>query len=408
MAIGIFRSLEFGGVNSADYGVYITGEGVYDAPERSVEEVSVPGRNGAIIIDNGHFENIEVTYKAGVTGANQGEFAENIADFRNAILSQKGYQRLTDEYNPNEYRMATYVSGLEVEATEGHQGTVGEFELTFNCKPQRFLTSGETPITVTSGDTITNPTRFDAEPLLEVEGYGTVGLNGYEIKITDDALGETSLDVNSDKSISISQSILNQGDVITFGILRSSFVYQAPSKGGIASNTFTITTDTFGSAVVATSPVSGGMALGVVLSLNGFSTTYEDKTLTATASGQVTHTGGYVSSTITTTITMDIDTSAGLITTTITITEGSTDKTASGTLAVNNVSAYSTVSSLGHPTYIDCELGEAYVMKGGSFVSLNHLIDLGSQLPVLSPGSNEITCDNTITSLDITPRWWEV
>lgn len=60
----IFNSLVFGGVNSADYGIYITGEGVFNAPKRAVNMVAVPGRNGSIAIDQGHWENIEVTYPA--------------------------------------------------------------------------------------------------------------------------------------------------------------------------------------------------------------------------------------------------------------------------------------------------------------------------------------------------------
>lgn len=399
----IFKGLTFDGESCKDYGIHITGEAVYNAPEREVEMVTIPGRNGQFALDMGRFENIEVTYPAGLFASTESDFSEAISDFRNLLCSKRGYVKLQDDYNPNEYRMAVYKSGLELEPL---QNKAGEFEITFDCKPQRYLTSGETENTVANNGTLTNPTLFDAEPLLKVEGYGTVGFNGYEINITNDALGETSLDVNSDNSISIAQNLLNQGDVITFGTLKSSFVYQYPPAGPIVSNTFAITSDTFGSAVVATGQVSGGAALGVALSLDGFSTTYENKTLTATVSGKVTHASSYVSGTITATLTMNIDTNAGLITISQSINEGGVPK--NGTVSVNNVSAYSTVSALGHPTYIDCELGEAYMMKGDSFVSLNHLIDLGSDLPKLAPGTNTFTKDNTITELKVISRWWKV
>ena len=100
----IFNNLNFAGVNSIDYGIYITGEAVYNVPERSVEFVSIAGRDGDLILDNGHFENIEVTYPAGCFGVDQTSFADKVRAFRNAIASKKGYQRLTDSYNPNEYR----------------------------------------------------------------------------------------------------------------------------------------------------------------------------------------------------------------------------------------------------------------------------------------------------------------
>ena len=63
---------------------------------------------------------------------------------------------------------------------------------------------------------------------------------------------------------------------------------------------------------------------------------------------------------------------------------------------------------LGDPTYIDCDLGEAYKYVGDNLISLNQYIDLGSELPTFAAGSNEITFDNTITDLKVIPRWWIV
>ena len=177
----IFNSLIFGGVDSANYGIYITGEAVYNAPERAVEMVTVPGRNGAIAIDQGRWENIEVEYPAGCFGDGDANFADRISAFRNAVLSQIGYQRLTDTYHPDEYRQAIYVAGLEVEPA--NINSAGEFKLIFNCKPQRFLTSGETAVTVTSGGTITNPTLFEAAPIIRAYGDGTIGIGTDEITI---------------------------------------------------------------------------------------------------------------------------------------------------------------------------------------------------------------------------------
>ena len=138
----IFKGLTFGGVNSLDYGIFITGEAVYNAPERSVTSIEIEGRNGDLLIDNGRFLNIEIKYPAGCFAETQEDFKQKIESFRNAIISQISYQRLTDDYNPDEYRLAVYKSGLDVSVAVLHQG--GEFNLTFDCEPQRFLTSGET------------------------------------------------------------------------------------------------------------------------------------------------------------------------------------------------------------------------------------------------------------------------
>lgn len=175
--MAIFNTFQFDGENSKDYGVYISGEAVYNAPERVVDMIAIPGKNGALAIDQGRFENIEVTYPAGAFSADQPDFAAKIAALRNALASRYSYKRLEDTYNPDEFRLALYKSGLEVEAVAYHQA--GEFDITFDCKPQRWLKSGEEEQTFTSTSTIENPTAFSSRPLLVVTGAGilTVGTN---------------------------------------------------------------------------------------------------------------------------------------------------------------------------------------------------------------------------------------
>lgn len=174
--------LIFGGEDSSTFGIYISGEGVFDAPERTVEMVEIPGRNGALTIDKGKYENIEVTYPAFNYEPAMNDFVDNLSDFRNALCSKKGYQRLEDTFHPDEFRMAVYRSGLEVKPIK--YNSASQFDITFDCKPQRFLKSGETVITLTGTDTITNPTLFDSKPLLVVTGTGNLTVNGVQIAIS--------------------------------------------------------------------------------------------------------------------------------------------------------------------------------------------------------------------------------
>lgn len=176
-----FKSLTFDGVVSTDYGVQILGEGVFNAPERAVEMINIPGRNGAIAMDEGRFENIEVTYPANIIAGNTTDFATAIASFRSLLCSKRGYCRLTDDYHPDEYRLAVFKEGLEVDEKALR---VGEFDIVFDCKPQRFLTSGETVVTKTASGYITNPTQFESKPLLVVTGTGTLTVNGVAITLT--------------------------------------------------------------------------------------------------------------------------------------------------------------------------------------------------------------------------------
>ena len=100
----MFKELIFDGVSSRDFGVYITGEAVFDAPKRDVEMIAIPGRNGEYALDRGRFENIDVKYPAGIFADSEEDFARAISDFRNFLCSRSNYCRLEDTYNEDEFR----------------------------------------------------------------------------------------------------------------------------------------------------------------------------------------------------------------------------------------------------------------------------------------------------------------
>ena len=50
----------------------------------------------------------------------------------------------------------------------------GEATLNFVCDPRRFYKDSEQAVTVTNGDKLYNFTRFTANPLIHIEGSGTV------------------------------------------------------------------------------------------------------------------------------------------------------------------------------------------------------------------------------------------
>lgn len=405
----IYNSLTFGGVNSADYGIYITGEGVFDAPKRAVDMVNVPGRNGAIAIDQGRWDNVTVEYPAGTFGMTEAEFRTAVSDFRNAIVSQIGYQRLTDTYHPDEYRLALYVEGLEVKPESYNRA--GEFTLKFNAKPQRWLTSGETLVTVSDGDTLTNPTQYDAGPLLAVEGYGNISFNGYTIAIDDGLFGNVLLlPAGSSNYPSytkrLDSSLYNAGDIIT--IPAFSVSYQAKPDKGSKPSAVTITS---GSGAEFSSLIGTGLVMTATFPEVSFETS---STHRHTARCDFTMTQGGTTYTCYLTLTiLYTATSASIVVQKSTNINSATSGNMK-TFELSNAAGWagiyvdSTKSYLGDPTYIDCEIGEAYKVENDEIISLNAYIALGSDLPILTSGANEITLDNTITELKVKPNWWRL
>lgn len=168
--------LTYAGKDSTDFGIYISGAGTFDAPERDTKSISIPGRNGDLTLDNGRYKNIRVEYPIGYAR----NFKINAEAIRNFFLSFTGYQRLEDTYHPDEYRMAKYTGGFDSGSTKGM--SAGITKLAFDCMPQRFLKEGERQITLSARGTIYNPTGMTAKPLLYVTGRGTLTIN--EVRLT--------------------------------------------------------------------------------------------------------------------------------------------------------------------------------------------------------------------------------
>ena len=408
----IFKALTFNGESSRNYGVYITGSAVYNAPNRDVEMITIPGRNGSFPLDHGRFENIEVTYPAGVYADNEADFAEAISDFRNMLCSAKGYCRLEDEYNPDEYRMAIYKSGLEVEPA---QLKAGEFDITFECKPQRYLKSGETPVTVGLSTSLTNPTRFESSPEVRVKGYGTVAFNGYQIVIDNQSYGNVELIDNAYKPYGSTLTLGTDDYAINADTITVSA--NMPIAFGTRSDSYEIRSASLYTGTTNGTPYctilnSHSAQMGVDGStFNFLKGTTNTATLSIAYNVTVRHSGSDSVYRITLTYTVSYDATNDTIELTVAIsTSPSTPAvfTRKNTRPTISASVYGSKSVLGDPTIIDCENGEVYKEVADGIVSLNSYIDLGAELPKLAVGTDTASASGNITECKITPRWWKI
>ena len=427
------QSITFGGVNSADFDLYIGGEGTFNAPKRAVEVVEVPGRNGAIVIDKGHFENIEVSYTVINQEQDLATFSQKLAGFRNALGALRGYQRLSDTFHPDEFREALFVDDFEVKPID--YATASEFTIKFNCKPQRYLVSGETPAVVADGETLNNPTLFESEPLLAIKGSGLVKFNGYEINIVNPLRGEVTIVepqiytyvdgrgpgheypeeesdpaavANVDDDITINSAtffwILYLNDDYEDGLLRTVTVTDSGALGGTTTIMARATRElkmrtVLDPITLETWPVNGGVTYTHEVSLN------------------VTYNQNGTTQTVTLVNTFNILSVYSSYRGNKLFNEYYDEQGASSywplgmmvtSLSTTGTTVDSTVYLLGDPTYLDCELGEAYKIEGGEIISLNQHIDMGSRLPRLVSGDTEFELTGNITECKVTPRWWKL
>ena len=157
--------LIFGGIDSRDYDVFVSFSDIDTVPRRVYTKVDIVGKNGAVLIDEGKYEDVPHSYDCIVLDN------EKRVAFVNAIMSKKGYQRLTDSYGTDEYYTAVLEENIEQKTTRVRDKF--KFKLVFTRKPQRFLTSGEEPIDTSElgGDVTTDKIPY----LLRRSGGGDIG-----------------------------------------------------------------------------------------------------------------------------------------------------------------------------------------------------------------------------------------
>ena len=424
----VYKGFTFAGNDSRDFDVYVQDVTVFNAPARDVEMIEIPGRNGSYALDRGRFENIEITYHCVLGSSSEANWSTAISDLRNALLSKKGYQRLTDDFNAGEYRMAVYKSGLDV-SNIGVK--TGEFDVVFDCRPQRYLTSGETAVTVTSGGTITNPTLFDASPLLLVDGYGTINLGGGgdAVTIENVPLGramiahQITVGQRYNGQVTVTSTLdgakMNTGDPFTVAI--GGFFDLWSAAVALNEQTTTGAGITTGSDVQPASPARMTRDAWVLGNVGHATWNISNMTFvygtakTYGLCGFDYYTEAYLNEDPSEDLGVELSLSFRIQydgANTVTLEAAAENHLVpwAGNIAAEIYDIYGTSSknATGNPLYIDTDLGEAYKIEDGQVISSNSAVSIGAELPTLSPGENEVTFTNTITSLQIIPRWWKV
>lgn len=162
----------FNGESSADFGLVVSEAPNFEKAGRKSSTFDIPGRNGSIIFQQNAWNDVTRTYKVWLATDNAYELPEKVNAFTAWLNSVTGYQRLEDSFEPEIFRLAYFNGGANV---SNNLMQYGEATISFTCRPERFYKSGEQEQDLTAGD-IYNPTRFEAKPLIHLEGSGNIGV----------------------------------------------------------------------------------------------------------------------------------------------------------------------------------------------------------------------------------------
>jgi len=194
---------EFNGTRSDNMELLIAEKSVYAAPQRDIELIHVPGRNGDVLIDHGGWNNVDVSYTVQFVGL------PTKAPQLRQWLQATGYHVLKDSYQPDYFRYGVFSSIMDPEEIALN---VGRLQLVFSCKPFMYkvptdaatqdkitinasngaVTSATGATVASSKATVTNPEAYASEPYWKITAssgsvslyignktYSFSGVNGY-------------------------------------------------------------------------------------------------------------------------------------------------------------------------------------------------------------------------------------
>lgn len=174
----------FNGSSSDDHNLIINSYPSFINPVRNVMETEIPGRNGKLFHDQGNYKNVDLEYGFYIKRTAEIDLRAVASDVF-SWLDQTGYKRLESSDDPAHYRLARFKGDASI---TNWVALTGEGRLVFDCKPQRYLKTGEKALTFAeSGRNLRNPTNCNARPAIMIKGTGaaTFAIQDYVVKIED-------------------------------------------------------------------------------------------------------------------------------------------------------------------------------------------------------------------------------
>lgn len=171
---------EFDGYRASEYGVKMSAPFSLDGATPSyISNAKILGRNGNLLEWDGSYQNRRGYASCFILAS---DAIEKFDQFVSGLVKSPEYKRLMVDSIPDAYLMAAVTTPPQAQF---RNMILNPFDITFTCKPQKFLLSGEETVTFSQNGTLTNPSDFAALPLLTIygSGSGSITIGGTKISI---------------------------------------------------------------------------------------------------------------------------------------------------------------------------------------------------------------------------------
>jgi phage-related protein len=171
------------GIDARSVGIYLQSPIQFSEAVPILETQSIPGRNGDLIFETGSYENRSGTAFCFCLQENVENAISSAGRF---LMNKRGYRRLETSDDPNHYWMARVENSPQITM---RLRTLAPFEVGFDCKPQRFLKSGENAVSFSRSGRIENVYGQNARPLITVYGNGNGSLTIGKYTVSIESIG---------------------------------------------------------------------------------------------------------------------------------------------------------------------------------------------------------------------------
>jgi len=164
---------EFKGKRSDEMHLTIENNVGFASPERDLEFITIPGRDGDLIIDNKRYAPVNRTIPCVLRftkGKNVEEVASKIGNWLN--VDHKYHDFFWSE-DPDFVYKAMYYQSFNLQRVIRDYGRL---VLNFKMHPIKYLKSGLVERSVANGENIYNPLALPSKPIIRIVGHGNMKL----------------------------------------------------------------------------------------------------------------------------------------------------------------------------------------------------------------------------------------
>lgn len=169
------------GIDAQSASIYLQKPIVFSEAVPNIESKTIPGRNGDLIFESGSYKNRSGSASCFCL---QEDVEGAVSSAGRFLMSKKGYRRLETSNDPNHYWMARVENSPQMEM---RIRVLAPFDISFDCKPQRFLKSGENKTSFTASGSLSNQYGQVALPLITLygQGAGTLTIGSCVVEVID-------------------------------------------------------------------------------------------------------------------------------------------------------------------------------------------------------------------------------